>query len=46
MTTLALLAGASLEEATTLANIAAGVVVSKIGTVAVTQEEVLDALED
>jgi len=42
--TLALLSGASLREAATLANTAAGVVVGKIGTATLTQDELLSAL--
>ncbi|MEW5901602.1 MAG: D-glycero-beta-D-manno-heptose-7-phosphate kinase [Acidobacteriota bacterium] len=41
---LALLAGASIEEAASIANAAAGIVVGKIGTAAVTPEELLAAL--
>jgi len=41
VTTLALLAGASAVEAAQLANLAAGVAVSKVGTVAVSADEIL-----
>ncbi len=41
---LALSAGATMKEATCLANIAAGIVVGKIGTATVTKEELIDAL--
>jgi len=41
---LALLAGASIEEAAVIANAAAGIVVGKIGTAAVTAKEILSAL--
>ncbi len=43
---LASAAGASLPDAATLANIAAGVVVSKLGTASVSPQELLHALED
>lgn len=43
---LALQAGASLEEAAGLANLAAGVVVGKVGTATATPDEVLAAVED
>lgn len=43
---LALLAGASLEEAVTLANTAAGVVVGKLGTATVSREEILAYARD
>ena len=43
---LALLAGASLEEAVIMANTAAGVVVSKLGTATVTCAEILAYAED
>jgi rfaE bifunctional protein kinase chain/domain len=43
---LATAAGASLADAATLANIAAGVVVGKLGTAAVTAQELLHALDD
>lgn len=43
---LALLASASIREAAILANAAAGVVVSKIGTATLTPEELLEALTD
>ena len=42
---LALLAGATIQEAAILANAAGGVVVGKIGTAACTPEELLTALE-
>jgi len=42
---LALLSGASIQEAAILANIAAGLVVAKIGTATVTVSELLKALE-
>jgi len=45
MLTLALTAGATLEEAATLGNLAAGVEVGKRGTATVSQEEVLAAME-
>lgn len=45
-TMLSLAAGASFLEAAELANIAAGVVVAKLGTATVTQEEILHAMED
>jgi len=41
---LALSAGATMKEATGLANIAAGIVVGKVGTAAVSREELIDAL--
>ena len=41
---LALLSDASILEAAELANIAAGIVVGKIGTAAVTSDELLDSL--
>jgi D-beta-D-heptose 7-phosphate kinase/D-beta-D-heptose 1-phosphate adenosyltransferase len=44
--TLAIASGADHEAATRLANLAAGIVVSKRGTATVTQEEILDALND
>jgi bifunctional ADP-heptose synthase (sugar kinase/adenylyltransferase) len=43
---LALLAGASLEEAVTIANTAAGVVVGKLGTATVSREEILAYARD
>ena len=43
--TLALLSGASIREAAYLANISAGIVVGKIGTAALTTDELLTALE-
>lgn len=43
---LALLAGASIHEAAFIANLAAGLVVGKIGTAAVTCQEIIEALED
>lgn len=46
MLSLALLAGASLAEAVTLANTAAGVVVGKLGTATVNREEVLAYARD
>jgi D-glycero-beta-D-manno-heptose-7-phosphate kinase len=42
---LALSVGASFVEASELANVAAGVVVAKLGTATTTKEEILDALE-
>jgi D-beta-D-heptose 7-phosphate kinase/D-beta-D-heptose 1-phosphate adenosyltransferase len=42
---LALCAGARLEEAARLANLAAGVVVGKVGTATVTPDEVLAAVQ-
>ncbi len=44
-TMLALAAGASFLEAAELANVAAGVVVAKLGTATVTPEEILNAME-
>jgi D-beta-D-heptose 7-phosphate kinase/D-beta-D-heptose 1-phosphate adenosyltransferase len=41
---LALLAGATIQEAALLANAAAGIVVGKLGTATLTQEELLDVL--
>ena len=41
---LALLAGATIQEAALLANTAAGIVVGKLGTATLTQEELLDVL--
>ncbi len=41
---LALLSGSSIQEAAILANAAAGIVVGKIGTAAVTSEELLSSL--
>ncbi len=43
-TALALLSGGSIQEAAVLANAAAGIVVGKIGTAAVTAEELLTSL--
>jgi D-beta-D-heptose 7-phosphate kinase/D-beta-D-heptose 1-phosphate adenosyltransferase len=43
---LAAAAGASLPDAATLANTAAGVVVGKLGTASVTAQELLHALDD
>ncbi|WFB35063.1 PfkB family carbohydrate kinase [Kiritimatiellota bacterium B12222] len=45
-TMLALSAGACFVEAAELANVAAGIVVGKLGTATTTQEEILAALED
>lgn len=45
-TMLALAAGADFREAAELANVAAGLVVAKLGTATTTPEEILDALED
>ena len=42
---LALAAGASMEEGVVLANHAAGVVVGKLGTAAITRDELLQAVE-
>jgi D-beta-D-heptose 7-phosphate kinase/D-beta-D-heptose 1-phosphate adenosyltransferase len=42
---LALLSGSSILEAAVLANAAAGIVVGKIGTAAVTSEELLESLK-
>lgn len=42
---LAKAAGRSLEEAASLANVAAGIVVGKVGTAVTTSQEVLDAME-
>lgn len=44
--TLSLMAGASIREAAFIANLAAGVVVAKIGTAVVTTQELIDSLED
>jgi D-beta-D-heptose 7-phosphate kinase/D-beta-D-heptose 1-phosphate adenosyltransferase len=41
---LALLAGATIQEAALLANTAAGIVVGKLGTATLTQEELLNVL--
>jgi|Deesub1362B_J571_1020462.scaffolds.fasta_scaffold00002_415 D-beta-D-heptose 7-phosphate kinase/D-beta-D-heptose 1-phosphate adenosyltransferase len=43
---LALLAGASIQEAAFIANLAAGIVVGKIGTAVVTSQEIIEAIED
>ena len=43
--TLAMVAGASLEEAAQLANLAAGIVVGKVGTATAPAEEILRHLE-
>lgn len=45
-TMLALAAGASFREAAELANVAAGIVVGKLGTATTSPEEILDAMED
>jgi D-beta-D-heptose 7-phosphate kinase/D-beta-D-heptose 1-phosphate adenosyltransferase len=42
--TLALVAGANLEQAAELANIAAGIVVAKVGTATASPEEILSHL--
>lgn len=44
--TMALISGASLEEAMYLANVAAGIVISKVGTVAITGEELAEAINE
>lgn len=44
VSSLALLAGASIQEAAMLANIAAGIVVGKLGTAALTSDELLSSL--
>jgi D-beta-D-heptose 7-phosphate kinase/D-beta-D-heptose 1-phosphate adenosyltransferase len=44
MLALSLAAKANLKEATCLANLAAGIVVEKIGTATVSQEELIEAL--
>ncbi|HDJ23066.1 MAG TPA: D-glycero-beta-D-manno-heptose-7-phosphate kinase [Candidatus Aminicenantes bacterium] len=46
VTALSLLSGASIQEATFLANLAAGVVVGKIGTAVASIQEITDSLED
>ena len=43
---LALASNATLEEAVKIANVAAGIVVGKVGTAAVTKEELLKGLKD
>ncbi len=45
-TTLGLTSGMTLEEAVILGNVAAGVVISKVGTVPVTAEELIEKVYD
>ena len=45
VSSLALLAGASIQEAAMLANIAAGIVVGKLGTATLTSDELIAALK-